>query len=258
MKRLVTGLILGVVFSYIILWGPPWAFAAALVAAALLSYYEYANIAAAYGLERFHLAPYAMGLVVLAAPRDAALLVLLALAPLVLALRAGDLSKALPSAAAAVLGVVYIFGSWRTALELRQIGPWWLFFALTLNWVGDTAAYYGGRAFGRHKLAPRISPGKTWEGAAFSLAGSLAFGLVYAHWLLPSTTWPVAAALTVAGNLAGQMGDLVESAMKRGAGVKDSGTILPGHGGWLDRVDASLFCMPVMYCLLAYVFAGTR
>ena len=120
-----------------------------------------------------------------------------------------------------------------------------------LNWVGDTAAYYAGKGFGRHKLAPRLSPAKSWEGAAASLLASVAFGALYLGWLLPVVPMGQRLAISAAGNIAGQIGDLSESAMKRGAGLKDSGTLLPGHGGWLDRVDSTLFAMPVIYLLIS-------
>jgi phosphatidate cytidylyltransferase len=125
-----------------------------------------------------------------------------------------------------------------------------------VSWAGDTAAYYIGRAFGRHKLAPRVSPQKTWEGAIGSLIGGVLAAGVYAHYLIPAVPLQIVLAVATAGNLAGQMGDLCESAFKRGAGVKDSGTTLPGHGGWLDRIDATLFSVPVVYALLRVLVAG--
>ncbi len=122
--------------------------------------------------------------------------------------------------------------------------------ALALNWIGDTAAFAAGKTFGRRKLAPRLSPAKTWEGAAASFAVSLAFGYLYVRWLLPETPALAGLAVAGAGNIAGQLGDLAESLMKRGAGVKDSGNSLPGHGGWLDRLDSTLFTLPVVHVLL--------
>jgi phosphatidate cytidylyltransferase len=126
-------------------------------------------------------------------------------------------------------------------------------------WAGDTAALYVGRAWGRHKLAPRLSPNKTWEGALGSVAGSLLVtgGLLeLAHvlatqwnsvWLsYPEEIW-YWLVLAVVVNVAAQVGDLAESALKRSVGVKDSGTLLPGHGGVLDRVDALLLAAPVLW-----------
>jgi phosphatidate cytidylyltransferase len=152
-----------------------------------------------------------------------------------------------------LLGVVYIFGSWKCAILLREIGPYWLLFALAINWVGDIAAYYVGKSIGKHKLAPRVSPGKTWEGAAASIVAALAFGAVYLHRFAPGVSWIEALAISALSNAAGQFGDLAESALKRGANVKDSGTLLPGHGGLLDRVDSALFTMPAVYVYLRLV-----
>ena len=121
---------------------------------------------------------------------------------------------------------------------------------MLLSWAGDIAALYIGRPFGKHKMAPRVSPAKSWEGAAGSVAGGMLVGGIYAHYLIPQAPLVEALALAAAGNIAGQLGDLCESALKRGAGVKDSGTLLPGHGGWLDRIDSSLFSVPIVYALL--------
>jgi len=121
---------------------------------------------------------------------------------------------------------------------------------LLLSWAGDTAALYVGKAFGRHALAPRVSPAKTWEGAAGSVAGGVIGGALYAHYWIRSAPLGQVLILAAAGNIAGQIGDLCESAIKRGAGVKDSGNTLPGHGGWLDRIDSSLFSVPAVLALV--------
>lgn len=147
-------------------------------------------------------------------------------------------------------GLIYVGGAWVCAYYLRADNPHWLLFAFLLCWAGDTAALYIGKNFGRHKLAPTISPGKTWEGAVASVAGGVLAGWVYAHFLIPSA--PLSVVLTTAGlgNIVGQIGDLVESAYKRWGGVKDSGSSLPGHGGWLDRIDSSLLSVPAVYALV--------
>jgi len=134
---------------------------------------------------------------------------------------------------------------------IQPQGPRLLLFLLVLLWVGDTLAYFAGRAFGRHKLAPEISPGKTWEGAAANLAGSALVGFLAARWINVPLAHLVAMAFLA--NLAGQLGDLTESAYKRSAGAKDSGTLLPGHGGMLDRLDSLIFAAPVVwyyFCML--------
>ena len=122
--------------------------------------------------------------------------------------------------------------------------------ALILVWVADTAAYFAGRKWGRRKLAPSISPGKTWEGAWGGLAAAVAYAIICGTFLLGTMGWAalaVAAALLTAISI---VGDLFESAAKRQAGVKDSGALLPGHGGILDRIDSATAVLPVAALLL--------
>jgi phosphatidate cytidylyltransferase len=251
MKRILTALVLLPLVLYVVLWGPLWSFFAVLTAVALICYREYAGIAAAYGFGSMGPVGYAAGLWLLLTGEEGLLvLTLLLLSVLALSLRLDDLAKSLPRTALLLAGVVYIFGCWRYAVLLRNVSPYWLLFALALSWVGDIAAYYVGRSLGRHRLAPRISPKKSWEGSAASVAGSVLFGWLFLRHNLPQVPAWHAIALAAAGNAAGQLGDLAESAIKRGAGVKDSGTILPGHGGFLDRVDSTLFALPVVYLYL--------
>jgi len=162
------------------------------------------------------------------------------------------------AAISALGGVIYIGGAWTCAFELRALNPHWLLFAFLLCWAGDTAALYIGKNFGRHKLAPKISPGKTWEGAIASVAGGVLVGGIYAHYLIPAATMGLVLMIGALGNIAGQIGDLVESAYKRWGGVKDSGSSLPGHGGWLDRIDSSLVSVPVVYALVRILAEGAR
>ncbi|MDQ2947530.1 MAG: phosphatidate cytidylyltransferase [Acidobacteriota bacterium] len=251
MKRITTALILIPLFVYLVLWSPHLVFLAAVCAVGMLCFHEYSGLVALHTTPPPGIFGYAAGLLVLLLPGNSiAFVILIALFALALGLRASELSETLPFAACLVFGVLYIFGALRAGVELRDHSVYWLLFALSLNWVGDIAALYVGKAFGRHKLSPRISPGKTWEGAAGSMLAAIAYGAVYFPKLLPAV--PIAQGLAIAavGNVAGQIGDLAESAMKRGAGVKDSGTLLPGHGGWLDRLDSSLFALPVVYFLL--------
>jgi phosphatidate cytidylyltransferase len=251
MKRIATAVVLIPIFLYLMLWAPFWAFATALALVALLCYWEFGGIIAAHGIPQPGITGALIGILVLFAPANSVLIApAIGLVGLTVMLRCPDLREALPAAGALALAIVYIFGAWRCAAALRLISPALLFFAVALNWAGDTAAMYAGRTFGRHKLAPRISPGKTVEGSIASVAASVIFGLLYFHWVLPAAPLWWAAALAIAGNVAGQIGDLAESALKRGAGLKDSGAMLPGHGGWLDRVDSSLFAAPVVYALV--------
>jgi len=251
MKRVLTALLLFPVITYVVLWAPQWAVWGVTSLVAVLCYYEFAAIAAAYGIGKLGPLGYAVGLLIMAVPEKIGWFVTGA-APIALsvALRADDLRKGVARAAFTLLGVVYIFGCWQFALLLRARNRYWLMFALVLNWIGDIGAYYVGRAIGRHKLAPVVSPGKSWEGSAASLAASLLFGYFFLAWALPEIPAATRLALAAGGNVAGQFGDLCESALKRGAGVKDSGTSLPGHGGMLDRVDSTLFTLPLIYWIV--------
>jgi phosphatidate cytidylyltransferase len=247
MKRILTAAVLIPIIVYVVLWANFWVFLAVLTAAAVLSYREYDGIAGLYGFGAPGPLGYGAGILLMFSEGQPWLVIAAAaLLALALSMRSGDLAKSLPRAALLLTGVVYIFGCWKCALPLREHSPHWLLYALMLNWVGDIGAYYIGRAFGRHKLAPRVSPNKSWEGAAASVVAAIAVGVPY---LTAFVAVPLVAAipLTAAANIAGQLGDLAESAMKRGAGVKDSGSLLPGHGGFLDRVDSTLFALPVVY-----------
>jgi phosphatidate cytidylyltransferase len=127
---------------------------------------------------------------------------------------------------------------------IRTLGPKLLLFALVITWAGDTVAYFVGRAVGKHPFAPILSPKKTWEGAVGGFVGSLLVGVAFSKWIHVSMGQMLA--MAAVGNGAGQVGDLLESAYKRSAGVKDSGTLLPGHGGILDRIDALILAIPVV------------
>lgn len=255
MKRVLTALVLIPIIVWVVIFAPFWPFLGVVVLAACLSYREYDGIASGFGFGAPGWTGYAFGLLVLLRDDAASwlLIVLIALAAFVLSLREQDLAKSLPRAALLLTGVIYVFGCWKCAILLHERGVHWLMYGLLLNWAGDIGAYYVGRNFGRHKLASTVSPKKTWEGAVASVATSILLAGAYLTHFVPEVSWPIAIALTAVANAAGQMGDLCESAMKRGAGVKDSGSILPGHGGFLDRVDSTLFALPVIYAYLQFV-----
>ena len=252
MKRLLTALALIPAVVFVVLWANYWIFLAVLTAVALLCYYEYTGIAEGYGFGRLSIMGYGAGVLLLVWQGEAwPLISVIALVAMADAMRSDDLSKTLPRAALLLTGVVYVFGCWKWALELHTYySPHWLMYAMLLNWAGDSGAFYVGRSFGKHRMAPRVSPKKSWEGAAASVVTSALVGGAYLVRFVPGTTVATAIGLTMAANAAGQLGDLAESAIKRGASVKDSGGILPGHGGFLDRVDSTLFTLPVIYLWL--------
>ncbi len=130
-----------------------------------------------------------------------------------------------------------------------------IFFALLITWMGDTTAYYGGKSFGKHKLAPLISPKKTVEGAIIGLMGSIIGAIIAKSWFLDISILNAIAAGILIGAF-GQFGDLSESIIKRNLQVKDSGGIIPGHGGILDRVDSLLFSAPVFYYYYRFIIGN--
>lgn len=251
MKRVLTAVALAPVIVAVVLAAPGWIFFPVVSAVALLCFYEFSGIVRAHGAEPPGWVAALLGLALMLVPAAGpGAIVAALLAVLALSLRLKPLDAVLPHISGVAMGWLYIFGSWRCAIGLWHNNRYWLLYALALNWVGDSAAYYAGRRWGRHKLAPRISPGKSVEGSAASVAASVAFGCIWLRLFSPGTPLVEVLLFSAAANIAGQIGDLVESAMKRGAGIKDSGTLLPGHGGWLDRVDSSLFSIPVIYFLL--------
>jgi len=194
---------------------------------------------------------------------------------LTVAMRRGELREGYPAAAAAVFAFAYVGLPMAMLVQLRQqwAGAFYLLYLLLVVWAGDIFAYFVGKAIGRHLMAPRISPKKTWEGAVASVVASVGVGWLLFHYALPISSFLLRVGLierrdglfgleqpaigpvillTIVLNIAAQLGDLVESLIKRGANVKDSGAILPGHGGMLDRIDALLFAAPVLWFYAAW------
>jgi phosphatidate cytidylyltransferase len=166
----------------------------------------------------------------------------------------GNKLRPSPSACAAA-GWVVAWPAWLALVVLRDTSPWLLLALAALVWVADIAAYFAGKRFGKHKLAPAVSPGKTWEGVAGGMFGVVIYGAVLA-WVANAYATPLtaifdggAAILVIVAMVAltavSIVGDLFESWMKRGAGLKDSSSLLPGHGGVLDRIDALTSTLPV-------------
>jgi phosphatidate cytidylyltransferase len=161
---------------------------------------------------------------------------------------------AMAGASATLFGVLSVALPATSMCYLRGASPRAVLFLLLLVWACDSSAYYVGSRYGKHRLAPVVSPRKTWEGAVAGLAGATVFGALAGTWWLLPELGPFRGALAgAAASTAGQIGDLVESLWKRGAGVKDSGMFLPGHGGFYDRVDSLLFAGPVVAAFLASV-----
>lgn len=302
MKRVLTAVVLIPLVLLAVFRAPLWLFAILVAAIIVLALHEYLNIAEAAGLKPFKWLTYIMSLLpfgllwIRGWPSERqgkvefsllfslnALLVLMAAAvvfgtPLVFR---KDLRMGLASVGGSILGVIYVGMSLSLLVCLRADQSILTVFVLFSVWAGDIAAYYVGRSIGKHKLAPVVSPNKSWEGAIASVIASVAVAIVVFHWktrlgglfaghaatsglYLPEphlsfasgsghlwldvkTATLHAIMLGILTNVAAQFGDLFESALKRGANLKDSGTLLPGHGGILDRIDALLFAIPVVW-----------
>lgn len=254
-----TGIVMLAVFVPALFLSPPAGWAALIATIIGVGAYEWARIAAFPGrLPWLYGAGMALSamLVYFLPAQSHALLLLWAMAavfwvlvaPLWLARR----WEARGVFARALTGTLVLLPAWAAAVGLRERSPWLLLGVMALVWIADTAAYFAGRRFGRHKLAPRISPGKSWEGV-----GGAGLALVlYASAISAAIVGlriPGALLLAAALLYFSVLGDLFESWMKRVAGVKDSGTILPGHGGVLDRIDALLAALPIAAGILHFV-----
>ncbi len=167
------------------------------------------------------------------------------------------LPEILPAIAISAAGLHFIVFPFSFVVRINEIEPYGralVLFTLVLVWAGDTAAYFVGKFLGRIPMAPALSPKKTWEGAFANLIASLIVGYFFARWLQADLISMML--ISALANIAGQMGDLIESAYKRGAAVKDSGSILPGHGGMLDRIDALILAVPVVWALYLLTIRG--
>jgi phosphatidate cytidylyltransferase len=259
-RRVLTAVLLLVVFVPAALWAPAWLWATLMTVVIGAAAFEWATLShfPAWSA-RIYAGLLAIGSLILLDmtgadwPLVQSGLVLLALAfwlvvaPLWLL---GRWQATQPFVRAAI-GVVVLLPTWASLLYLHELGPAVLLGVMAVVWIADTAAYFAGRQFGRHKLAPAISPGKTWEG----VAGALIALALYAAVLSQFTAMPLLSLfLMVAGLLySSVLGDLFESWIKRVSGMKDSGTLLPGHGGVLDRIDAMTSTLPIATGMLMWL-----
>ena len=265
MKRVLTAVILIPVVLLLVFKGPFWLVTLAAAVVAGLAAWEYLVLADASGAKTPRIVVLC-GIVALFAciffrpEYTTPLLGCLTFALFIICAFRSPLPRVLPDSAYSVFGLLYVGLSLTTIplLSAQENGSSLLVFLFFVVWTGDVVALYVGRAFGRRKLAPSISPNKTWEGSAGSVLGSLLITLlliflaeVLARHGFDWLSYPGSIfrwmGLAVVLNVAAQVGDLIESAIKRGAGVKDSGTLLPGHGGILDRIDALLLAAPVLW-----------
>jgi phosphatidate cytidylyltransferase len=293
LKRVATAVVLIPIVLLLILHAPIPVLATVAGIVALLTIHELLNLTEAYGVQPLRIPTYIFTgifflLLALNFGNEKPLLstavfiyafaFAAAIAPFVfltITMRREQLSTGYPAAAASVFAFTYVALPLGMLVQLRQqwAGAFYLLYLLLVVWAGDILAYFIGRSLGKHLMSPRVSPRKTWEGAAASLLASVAVGWILFHYAFPLSSAMLRAGLierrdgmfaleaapmlpilllTVALNIAAQLGDLVESLIKRGAGVKDSGALLPGHGGMLDRIDALLFAAPVLWYYAAW------
>ena len=253
MARVLTGSLLALGAWALAFRSPPALLVAVLVAVGLGALREFYALARAGGVTVMAPAGYAVVIVWLLVPSvDRGLLATLLLLGL---LAAGTLAKRpkerlLATVAVTLGGAVYVAGPVHAAIQLHTASPHWLVYVLALVGIGDSVALGIGRWLGRHPLSVSLSPRKTWEGTVSSAIASTVAGASYLVVFLGQEAGFAAIALSLCVNVASQIGDLVESALKRAADVKDSGNILPGHGGLLDRVDGLIFALPVVHVYL--------
>jgi phosphatidate cytidylyltransferase len=292
-KRIATAVVLIPIVLLLVLRAPVAVVAIITAAVALLTVGEFLKLTESYGVKPLRKPTYGFVilfflLLTLHASQEKPLLstdifglaaafaaTIAAFVFLTIAMRRADLATGYPAAAASAFSFIYVALPLAMLVQLRQqwAGSFLILYLLLVVWAGDILAYFVGKSVGRHLMAPRISPKKTWEGAAASLVASMAVGGAMFYYSSSLSTrllsWGLierrdgmfglerpgmasALVLTAVLNIAAQLGDLVESLIKRGAGVKDSGTILPGHGGMLDRIDALLFAAPVLWVWAAW------
>jgi phosphatidate cytidylyltransferase len=266
MKRILTAIVALPILLFTVWSQSPYFFAALTTLAIVLALGEFYSLAAKAGNKPQASAGYAAALVVIASFvfEEPALAVAAVAGLSIWSLGAAifepdDMKKSLVSVSATVFGVIYVALLAGSLVGVRMIADTapttpvphlaskllTMFFAIVM--LTDTGAYYTGRTIGRHKLAPRVSPGKTIEGAIGGFIMAVVAGVLCKLTFFPEIPAAHAVALGAALGSIGQVGDLAESMLKRGSNVKDSGNLLPGHGGMLDRVDSILFCAPVLY-----------
>jgi len=251
--RLITALVAIPLLVLLVGWGPAWLFAAVVLVVTLGALREYFRMVFPSCLKE-QLLGTVFGISVSlwivhaenARPEFGLGLLLVAVFSTYLFL-GGGLEEKLRRLAWTLLGAMYLgylMPQWILLFRLPE-GRAWVFFVLLVIMTGDTVAYFTGSLFGKRKLAPQISPGKTLEGAGGYVLGSIVAGVLSARMLLPKLSWPEAIVLSAILSILGQLGDLFESWIKRVFAVKDSSGLLPGHGGLLDRLDSLIF--PVVF-----------
>ena len=267
LKRWVTSIVLLPVLVLLILKGSSFLFAMFVCIISFLALWEYFRITSGTGNRRmqngFLLFGFIMCPVIMWAAYEKSFKIILGIivfnlifSSLISLYHYKSDSSAPETVIKQVFGIIYIpvFLSCLVFIRNTADGVIWIFALLSIIFAGDTGAYYIGTYFGKNKLCPAVSPGKTIEGSVGGLAANLGIGAILQYFFLPLHSWIAGIFFFIFIGVAGQIGDLFESELKRSANIKDSGTILPGHGGMLDRIDALLFAAPVAFFFKEYIF----
>jgi phosphatidate cytidylyltransferase len=259
LRRLLSTLVLLPLFVWMVMDGPVWLFGAVMVLVGALGQWEFTGMFERAGIRTFRMLGLVGGTVLTASfalPVServifTAVLLLLFGAALV---RGESGRAAWEPVAVTLLGVGYVNWLLGYTFWLRDLdaGVDWVLLLVSVTWLGETAAYLVGSTIGRHKLAPSISPRKTVEGAVAQLAASVLAALGARAWFFPALSLESAVVVGLLLGVVGQAGDLIESAFKRSVGTKDTGRLIPGHGGMLDRVDSLLVNTPVLFYYATY------
>ena len=264
-KRWLTGLIIVPVLLLVIFLGSPEIFAAVVILFILGGVWEYNHMVFGQGFIREKIEGLAFAVIIpllaLTGNHQYTLAALSLSVPLVFILFVLSIKEAnydVLSVAKVVFGIMYIpfLMSHFVSLRMMEQGIVWIIFVLVLAFIGDIAALYVGKYFGKHKLVPLVSPAKTVEGLIGLVLGSTVACLIFAHFFLPEVSLMKIAILALTGSLIGQLGDICESAVKRYYGLKDASSLLPGHGGILDRLDCLLFIAPFVYYYRIFVIGS--
>jgi len=258
-RRVLSTAVLLPAFVWILIGAPAWAFTLLIVAVGMLANWEFTRMFARAGVPVLRDAGLIWGALVTLAfmrpDRAGAAFAVVVIGLLVASLdRGGGGMMRWQRVAVTLLAVCYVNWLLGHTILLRALpdGLHWILLLVWITWLGETAAYAAGSLIGRHKLAPSISPGKTVEGAVAQLAASLCAALTAGAWLFPGLPFRDALVIGILLGVVGQIGDLVESALKRSVGTKDTGQVIPGHGGILDRIDGLLFNAPALFYYVTY------
>lgn len=265
-KKILTGLLIVPPVIVVIALGPPSVLTLMVLFATFFGLHEYYNLALPHSKKIERLMGMGLGLIlsVIISHGDSKVVllffvILLLLLSILFMATSQDLSSTISNMGITLFGILYIgfLLSYVSLIRNMADGRQWVLFLIATVWAGDISAFLSGSFFGRHKLYPKISPNKTFEGLGGAIVGSIIVSLSFAYLFIPHLERGLCILLAIGLGIFGQLGDFTESMLKRGAKVKDSGSLIPGHGGMLDRLDSFLFSAPFLHYSLLYLLKET-